>query len=77
MNMLILSMRSSSTIIGSFVREKTSRVELSRVLFKGLISQNFFFYFRVEDKKLVNTFFNTFWFSLFIREIYGLKRPFS
>ena len=43
---------------------------------KVLISQKFLFYFWVGDKKLVNTFFNTFWFSLFIREIYGLKAAF-
>jgi hypothetical protein len=31
------------------------------------------FYFGVEDKKLVNRFFNIFRFSLFIREICGSK----
>jgi hypothetical protein len=36
------------------------------------MSQNFF-YIWVEDKKLVNRFFNIFRFSLFIREICGSK----
>jgi hypothetical protein len=37
---------------------------------------NFFFDFRVEDEKLVSTLFYIYRFSLFIREIYGLKSDF-
>jgi hypothetical protein len=40
------------------------------------MSQKFFIYL-VEDKKLVNRFFNIFRFSLFIREIRGSKQRFS